>query len=81
MRSFMVCTLANTLLQANPGGRDGWQRRKTDAGFWRENLALRGHLTALAVDGTGIKPISKKHDWRAWTGLMWIWLGTGSELL
>jgi hypothetical protein len=77
MRSFVVCIPRKYFI----AGKSRRKRRKPDAGFWRENVALRGHLIALGVDGTDIKPISKKQDWRAWTGFMWIRLGTGSGLL
>jgi hypothetical protein len=71
----------NILGQASQVRKDGWDRRKIDIGFWCENLAQRAHLIDLGVDGIRIKLISKKHDGRVWTGLIWNRLETSSGLL
>jgi hypothetical protein len=51
-------------------------------GFWWENLGERGHLEDPGADGMVLlKWIFRKWDVRAWTGLMWLRIGTGDELL
>jgi hypothetical protein len=46
------------------------------------NLRDKDHLEDLDIDGRIIlKYIFHKYDWRAWTGLIWIRIGTGGGLL
>jgi hypothetical protein len=50
--------------------------------FWWEGLRESDHLEDLRVDGSVIlKWIFKKWDGEAWTGLMWLRIGTGGWLL
>jgi hypothetical protein len=49
--------------------------------FWCGGLSERGYLEDPGVDGrTILKLIFKKWD-RAWTGLIWLRIGTGGGLL
>jgi len=51
-------------------------------GLWREDLKERAHLEDRRVDGTMILQwIFKKWDEKAWTGLIWIRIGSGGGRL
>jgi hypothetical protein len=51
------------------------------AGFWWENLRVSDHLEDLGVDGRLIgRCIFRKWDVKAWTGLMWLRIGTGGHM-
>jgi hypothetical protein len=41
----------------------------------------KNHLEDLGVDGRILKWIFKKWDGEAWTGLIWLRIGTGGGLL
>ena len=41
----------------------------------------KNHLEDLCVDGRILKWIFKKWDGEAWTGLIWLRIGTGGGLL
>jgi len=46
-------------------------------GFWWENLRKSGHLEDPGIDGRIIwRWIFRKKAWGAWTGLIWIRIGT-----
>jgi hypothetical protein len=51
-------------------------------GFWWGDLIERDHLLDLGVDVTIIlRWIFKEWCGEAWTGLIWLRIGTGGELL
>jgi hypothetical protein len=49
--------------------------------FWWGDLRERDHLEELGVDGKTSKWIFKRWDGGAWTGLLWLRIGTGGGLL
>jgi hypothetical protein len=57
-------------------------RRDVYTGFWWGNLRERDHLEDPAVNGRIIlKLLLRKWDGKAWTGLIWLKIGTGGGLL
>ena len=51
-------------------------------GFWCGNLRERDYLEDTDVDGRKIlRWIFRKLDVRAWTGFIWLRMGTGGGLL
>jgi len=55
-----------------------WWRGEVYTGFWRGNLRERDHLKDPGIDGMIIlRWIFRKWDLRAWTGSMWLRIGTG----
>jgi hypothetical protein len=57
---------------------------EVDTGFWCGDLRERDHLEDVGIDGRMIfKRIFKKWDGGggAWTGLIWLRIGTGGGLL
>jgi hypothetical protein len=62
-----------------------WHVQETgvvDPGFGWGDLRERDHLKDLGVDGMIIlKRFFKKWDGEAWTGLLWLRIGTGSGCL
>jgi hypothetical protein len=57
-------------------------RGEVHTGFCSGDLSEGDHLENPGVDGRIIlKWIFKKWDWGAWTGLIWLRIGTGGGLL
>jgi len=57
-------------------------RREAYTGFWWGNLRERDHLGDRGVDGRIIlRWIFRKWDLKAWTGLIWLRIGTDGRLL
>jgi hypothetical protein len=50
-------------------------------GFCYGNLRERNHLADLGVDERILKWIFKRWDGEAWTGLIWLRIGTGDGRL
>ena len=46
-------------------------------GFWWENITERDHLEDPGVDGRIMRWIFRKCVGEAWTGLIWLRIGTG----
>jgi hypothetical protein len=58
------------------------RRERCVQGFGWETLRERDHMKDLGVDGRIIlKMILKKWVGEAWTGLLWLRVGTGGERL
>jgi hypothetical protein len=59
-----------------------WVRGEVHTGFWWGDLREGYHLEDPGIDGRIIfKWIFKKWDGGAWTGLIWLRIGTGGGLL
>ena len=59
-----------------------WGEEKCVLGFWWGDLKERDHLEDLGVDGRIIlRLIFKQWGREEWTGLIWLWAGTGGGLL
>jgi hypothetical protein len=59
-----------------------WETGEMHTGFWWGDLRERDHLKDLGTDGRIIlKLIFKKQDGEAWTGLIWLRIGTSSNAL
>jgi hypothetical protein len=55
--------------------------RRSAYGVSVGNLRERDHLKNLGVDGRILKWIFQEVGWEAWTGLLWLRIGTGGGLL
>jgi hypothetical protein len=59
-----------------------WVRGEVHTGFWWGDLREGDHLEDPVVDvRIKLKRIFKKWDGGAWTGLIWLRIGTGGGLL
>jgi hypothetical protein len=58
-----------------------WKTVEVRSGFWWGDVRERDHLEDLGVDGMKILKLIFKKWVGAWTGLIWLKLGTGGELL
>ena len=57
-------------------------RREVRTRCWWGNPKERDHLEGLGLNGGIIlKSVYEKQDARAWTGLIWLRIGTSSRLL
>jgi len=89
MKNYIIGTPHKILLeQSNRGRWDWWgmwhiwDRTEMHMQLWYANLKERGHLKDLGVGKRIIlQHILQKYDWRMWTGLLWLRLGTGGGLL
>jgi hypothetical protein len=58
------------------------ERRQVHTGFWWGDFSERAYLENLGLHGrTILKWIFKKWDRKAWTGLIWLNIGTSGGLL
>jgi len=63
-------------------GNVAWGPGEVYTGFWWEELMERGHLEGLGLDGRIIlKWIFKTWDREAWTGMLWLEIGTDGRRL
>jgi len=51
------------------------------AGFWLGNLRERNHLEDPSLDGRIFRWLFRKWDVGAWTGSIWLRIGTDGEHL
>jgi hypothetical protein len=59
-----------------------WGRGEVYTGFWWRNLSERHYLEDPGVDWKLVRRwIFRSWDVKAWTGLIWLWRGTGGGLL
>jgi len=57
-------------------------RGKVHTGFRWGNLRERGYLNDLGINGKIVlKLMFKKWGGGPWTGLIWLWIGTGGRTL
>jgi hypothetical protein len=59
-----------------------WWAGEVHIGFWWGDMQERNHFEDLGLDGRIIlKWIFKKWEGEAWTGLLWLRIGTGGGCL
>jgi uncharacterized protein (UPF0128 family) len=59
-----------------------WGRGEMYIVFWWRNLGERVNFEEVGIDGRIIlRSIFRKRDVGAWTGLIWLRIGTGSVIL
>ena len=63
------------------GMRHVWETGEVHREFWSGDLSERDHLEDLGADGIVLIWIIKKLDGEAWTGLIWLRIGTGGRRL
>jgi hypothetical protein len=64
------------------GMRHAWETGEVHGEIWSGDLSERDHLEDLGADGRIVLIwIFKKLDGEAWTGLIWLRIGTGGRRL
>jgi hypothetical protein len=54
-----------------------WSPGEVHTGFWLGDLSVEDHLEYLGIDGNNFKTNLQHVRRGAWTGLLWLRMGTG----
>ena len=78
----MICTPHQVLFGRSNQEEEYMERGEVHTGFWWGNLRDRDRLEDLGIDGRVIlRWFFRKWDVGAWSGLIWLWTGTGGRHL